>query len=466
MPQRCLRAATALVAKGAGVNVRNSDGFGPLHAACDKGHVDIVRLLLGKGALIDAADADAETPLHRAAMEGHVEVCSLLRGADARRRRKGGMTALSIALIEGRTTVIPCLVTELGANVDDADDEGFAPIHSAAEHGKLDAARALRSLGANLNAATLSGVTPLILAARKGDLEFCSFLLEGDAPASTAPKEDDGSDALNEAARCGQTAICRLLVAQGAELETRDLAGMTPLMRSCDRGKKETALYLAEAGASVNARNPKSGATPLLLAAAQKDDASLIEGLIEKGAKVEMADNKGLTPLMTSCWRCCKDAAEVLVAHGADINVADKDGWTCFHYAVLGGSVGLCEWLFSKGANPRAKDVDGVTPLYVAASHGSVDVCKLLLDSCGAEEDLFAKTSGGKSALDGARETVFSGETDGKIKQRQMTTCLFLEERMKALRGDDEATSAGASPASGIDSSEEAAAPAKEERAE
>ena len=71
----------------------------PLHLACEKGKVDVVRLLLDKGAAVDRADKDGATPLWIACQKGHVDAARLLleKGAEADRARADGTTPLGMA---------------------------------------------------------------------------------------------------------------------------------------------------------------------------------------------------------------------------------------------------------------------------------------------------------------------------------------------------------------------------------
>lgn len=75
-----------LIAAGASVNLRaDVERPTPLHAACWRNHIDVVRALLVAGANVHAVDQNGGTALDRALMQGHVDVVRVLvaAGADA-----------------------------------------------------------------------------------------------------------------------------------------------------------------------------------------------------------------------------------------------------------------------------------------------------------------------------------------------------------------------------------------------
>ena len=64
----------ALLAKGADVNARSSEGKTALLLAAERGRTETVSKLLQSGADVDAADASGQTAVERAAREGHREI--------------------------------------------------------------------------------------------------------------------------------------------------------------------------------------------------------------------------------------------------------------------------------------------------------------------------------------------------------------------------------------------------------
>jgi ankyrin repeat protein len=80
-----------------------------------------------------------------------------------------------------------------------------------------------------------------------------------------------------------------------------------------------------------------SGATPLMYAALHCD-AIYVNLLLENGADINATDDIGGTPLMYSVAN--ENAALMLIRRGADISAVDADGWSAYDYAVMGYGYG------------------------------------------------------------------------------------------------------------------------------
>lgn len=126
-------AVSALIAKGADVNARNSYGWTALSHAARAGNTELVKLLLAHGADANARDQSGWTPLMRAAMKGHAEAVRVL--------------------------------LEHGAAVNDKEkEEGWTALHWAAARGHDQVVAILLSHGADYTLRTQDGLTPLMLA--------------------------------------------------------------------------------------------------------------------------------------------------------------------------------------------------------------------------------------------------------------------------------------------------------------
>ncbi|MBA0596368.1 hypothetical protein Gohar_021305, partial [Gossypium harknessii] len=74
-----------------------------------------------------------------------------------------------------------------------------------------------------------------------------------------------GCTPLHRAASTGKSALCELLIEEGAEVDATDRAGQTPLMSAVICQNKEVALLLIRHGADVDIED-KEGYTVLGLA--------------------------------------------------------------------------------------------------------------------------------------------------------------------------------------------------------
>ena len=153
-----------------------------LYLACEKGHPEIVRLLVKKGADMDKTGCGMYTPLYMACQKGHLEIVQVLleMGADIN-KSNGGWTSLDIACVRGHLNVVRFLV-EKGADTERADDfSGCTPLFMACQYGHLDVARLLLEKGVDVNRADIYGETPLDIARENCRTEIISILEQAGA---------------------------------------------------------------------------------------------------------------------------------------------------------------------------------------------------------------------------------------------------------------------------------------------
>ncbi len=293
----------------------------PLMWAASEGHARVVHLLLEAGASVEARSQHGTTALLLAARNGNVETARSLLDAgadvngaepvlsfnariDVEEAQTSGRSPLLIAAASQVATsgweyglevkpstheALALFLLDRGADPNMPDSIGRTALHAAVETGRLALVKALLAAGADPNARlteapfvlkgdfvsyeNFSGATPVWLAsaARVPDVEILRALLDAGGDAALAA--DDGTTPLmaavgmvqNEARQADERealALVRVLVAQDIDLDAGDRGGRT-----------------AVHGAARLARN------------------TLITLLAEHGARVDIADARGQTPL-------------------------------------------------------------------------------------------------------------------------------------------------------------------------
>ena len=117
--------------------------------------------------------------------------------------------------------------------------------------------------------------------------------------------------------------------------------GMTARRRCLSPLKMATLVrVLLEWGADVNKAMDK-GATPLFIAA-QNGHETVIRSLIEFGAEVNKAKDDGATPLFMATQKGHRAVVRALIEFGADVNKARDDGATPLLMAAQNGQLCGC----------------------------------------------------------------------------------------------------------------------------
>ena len=189
----------------------------------------------------------------------------------------------------------------------------------------------------------------LAQAAGYGTIVKAGELLE--AGADIDNREHLGKTPLFWAAREGKKEMVRFLLEKGADVNAKGTKGYTALIATCERKLAddiETVNLLISAGADVNGAYQcdatyaagrilwKNRRWTALMMASDRGHAAVVEALICAGSDVNYADDHGVTPLMTACYRDGKGAArtiQVLIQAGAAVNAKDNDGKTALAHA-------------------------------------------------------------------------------------------------------------------------------------
>jgi ankyrin repeat protein len=215
-----LEAVRLMIRNGSDANASNDYGVTPLILASENGNSSIVKTLLEEGkADPNKAMWNGLTPLMIAARNGFVDLIQLFvnhgTNLDTHENRRN-QNALMWAIYFGHPDVARILI-EHGADVNVRTtklDENFQPLE-------------LEAYGQSVSVTPEGGYTPLMFAALKGDLITSRLLVENGADVNIV-SATDGS-ALTIASAKSHEKLGLYLLEQGAEANTPDANGMTPL---------------------------------------------------------------------------------------------------------------------------------------------------------------------------------------------------------------------------------------------
>ena len=169
-------AVIKLLAKGASVNARSTDGAAPLHEAAGEKNQEVVRLLLDAGAEVNNQHGQWAS-LSRVPNYNHfVSLLDQLQQSNTIENRDG-ISPLHIAAASGNAEVLTLLLNR-GADVNASNVNGTLvfPLHVAAVQGSVEAVNILLGSGAYINARA-SRWTPLHVAAWMDQVDLVKVLL-------------------------------------------------------------------------------------------------------------------------------------------------------------------------------------------------------------------------------------------------------------------------------------------------
>lgn len=170
----------------------------------------------------------------------------------------------------------------------------------------------------------------------------------------------------------------------GANLESRDHDGNTPLRLAARAGYFDIANFLIKAGSNVDAKN-NLGSTPLMVSSGQNHP-EIVKILIDAGANLNATADDGDTALI----RAADDSpasAVLLVKAGADLEITDGSGETALTWASAHGKTKTVDLLINSGANVDVRSAVN-TPLMLAVSieHRRENAFRLI--SCMSDEQI------------------------------------------------------------------------------
>ena len=341
-------AVRLLLDRGAKVNTADPDvAQTALMWAARMNHAGIMRSLLTAGATVDAATRVGPKPVARPpGAGGGSHGVGIVRGGvppqGEQPATNGGMTPLLFAARAGLLDAAKLLV-ESGADVNKPDPNGITPLLMAITNGQLPVAQWLVERGADVKAADWYGRTPIWAAVEIRNLDLRSNATDNGVDREAALRLvaaliEKGAD-VN--ARVKEFPPARRYLLTLGSLEWVDITGQTAFTRAAQSADLEAMRLLLAKGA-----DPKittfNGTNALMLAAGvnwvigQTYGSRWLEAVtlcLELGFDVNAVNQMGLAAVHGAANRGSDDVIELLASRGARLDVKDKEGRTPITWA-------------------------------------------------------------------------------------------------------------------------------------
>lgn len=127
------------------------------------------------------------------------------------------------------------------------------------------------------------------------------------------------------------------------------------------RGNLRQMKYLHQNGASINAKEKKTGVAPIHLAV-RSGNILITEYLLEHGADPNLKDDQyGLTPLLLAAYGGNLYLLKLLISRGGDITLPEKKtGYTSLHITAEKGHYDCLEFLIAQASKLDIQDKKGM----------------------------------------------------------------------------------------------------------
>ena len=403
-----------LLKHNADFTLLDSDSQTAIHSAIVSKNPEILKLLLEanpKALSHPLVLNSIPPPVITVCKLGNVEMLEIMLqyGADINTvDPKSYMTPLIVACIDGNTKLIDVL-TNSGAKIDKVVPNIGTPLHAAVETGQKQAAEKLLQLGFPPDTIDSNGVTPLMKAIEWEKIEIAELLLKCGANVSVEhPKT--GRPLLHKAAARNQTKMLELLLAHGADINQLTPQGSTALHLAATFGSEDAIALLCSNNCNVNIQNVV-GLTPLAAAIQSKKFAGalmllkynpdvnkcdskqrsplyaatdfhaieVVQRLLKLGAKSDIPDINGLTPIQMACQRGYNEILKLMVeADPHVLEVQTKMEEPLIFVAIVTSSSTL-QILLQAGANPNVRHPNQLTPLHEVCRLGNLAMLQQLL---------------------------------------------------------------------------------------
>lgn len=210
---------------------------------------------------------------------------------------------------------------------------------------------------------------------------MCELLLDK-SKADIEGADDSGDTPLVRAADMGDAEVCKILLSRGAKVDVKFSENNRSLfLGTVFHGHLEVCELLLDTGkVDIEEADDQDGATALKIAANGGHE-DLVELLLTRGAKADVKDKDGFTPLLDACEKGFAEICKQLIVAGSDVgDRIHPTLWTPLHYAAINGYERVIQVLLSYKADVNAREWMGATPLHCASQEGHCAAVETLLE--------------------------------------------------------------------------------------
>jgi len=363
------------------IRMRTDSGYLPIHELCTNENLDdnvsleVLQYMISiDPMLVREVDEDLNLPIHYAVYRMSTAFCKVLVDAypDSLKVEANFRLPIHDACgYGGRVDTVDTVQYMLDlypASINAPDNEGWLPIHHAAQARRADFVELLLKL--DLDAAsknTNQRQLPLHLAISAGYLCVGGQIIRG----------------INSRSKTVQV----LYDAYPEAINIRDGDGLNPLDVARRKGRNkvvnflQTQLVYAQQAQDATAMTTpdENGWLPLHRALLQGDASLGSIKLLVRGnlSALRVADQEGVLPLHIACRNATADIVQFLVDSYDGLDVCDTNKDSILHYACRGGNLGVIRYLLDNHTSLVASaemNERGELPIHLLCEAGKVKV--------------------------------------------------------------------------------------------
>lgn len=192
-------------------------------------------------------------------------------------------------------------------------------------------------------------------------------------------KTRDSLSALHYSVINEEIGITSLLLEYGADADSRDQGGNTPLMLASDLGIDTIMFLLIMYDAGLDLQN-NEGETALHFAVLSGNPVAA-DMLLYYKAKPDIQNNEGCTALHYAAYNGMDEIIELLLQAGSNAEIKDKNGEDPRFYAVYANSPGSLKLLFEKNRDITTRNSLNYNIAEIIFMNGNLEVLNILLKS-------------------------------------------------------------------------------------